>query len=319
MLLSPAAARGAVVVLSGLLLLAVPLFFVGGPDWVSSPLYKSVWNFGHVIFFTVLLVVIQWFRPLNHWRQWLVVTLVALLLSGVIEAIQHWIGRHASWGDVFNNLAGVWLGLFWGQSARPPAPSALIAGGRALSLLLLGPALWVVLETAWAEGRLRQAFPLINGFENRHEWQQLITNPQGVHTELSNSYYREGRHSLLVQMRAGDYAGLRVRVCYGDWSAYQQLVFDLFNPEDRPLRLMLRLSDIYHDRGTNRYDDRFNRGLVLEPGWNSIRVDIRDIVNAPQGRTMAMDQLCNLGLFAADLPQDRVFYWDNIRLEEGRK
>ena len=37
----------------------------------------------------------------------------------------------------------------------------------------VGPALWLVLEAAWAELSLRRAFPLVNSFESRMEWQQL--------------------------------------------------------------------------------------------------------------------------------------------------
>jgi hypothetical protein len=61
--------------LSGLfILLVVPFFFVGGPDALSSMLLKNVWNFGHIIFFTVFMLLVQSLRPLGHWHSWLCVT-----------------------------------------------------------------------------------------------------------------------------------------------------------------------------------------------------------------------------------------------------
>jgi VanZ family protein len=314
-ILSPVAAKLAVIVFCLLLLLAVPLFFVGGPDWVASPLLKSAWDFGHIIFFTLLLVVVQWFIPLTHWRHWVGATFVAVLAGGAIEVAQHFVGRHASWGDVFNNLAGVWLGLFWGQHIGSAKDGKWIRWGRFLSLLLIGPALWLVVESAWAEWSLRRAFPQLNSFEAHYEWQQLRVNPARVNAQLTNEIASHGTHSLQLELAEGDYAGLRLRVCYGDWSKYERLAMDLFNPDVEPLAMMLRLSDVVHDRGSNSYNDRFNRALLLQPGWNKVQIAITDIMQGPQHRPMQLDGVCNLGLFAADLKQVRRFYIDNIRLE----
>lgn len=314
-ILSPVAARSVVVVCAVLLVLAAPLFFVGGPDWVSSTLLKNLWNFGHVVFFALLLIVVQWFVPLTRWRQWLGVTLLALLLGAVVEVVQHFVGRHASWGDLFNNLVGVWLGLFWGQHlGAAPYPNR-VRWARALSLLLVGPALWLVLEAAWAELSLRRAFPLVNSFESRAEWQQLVFNPARIGLQPSTAVVSHGEQSLQVDLMEGRYSGLRLRVCYGVWQKFNAVAMDLFNPEADPLPVVLRLSDAIHDRGDNHYDDRFNRALLLQPGWNRLRFAIDDIANSPKQRSMQLDALCNLGIFAADLPRSRRFYLDNIRLE----
>jgi VanZ family protein len=314
-MLSPAAATVAIILFCFLLLLAAPLFFVGGPDWVASTLLKNAWNFGHVIFFTLLLVVVQWFIPLTRWRHWVGVTLLALLLGGALEIAQHFVGRHASWSDVFNNLAGVWLGLFWGQHLSGTQHPDWVRLGRFLSLLLIAPALWLVIESAWAEVNLRRAFPQLNSFETRYERQQLVFNPERIDAQLTDAIASHSAQSVQFTFAAGDYAGLRLRVCYGDWSGYERLAMDLFNPDAEPLPLVLRLSDVIHDRGSNSYNDRFNRALLLQSGWNQVHVAIADIKQSPKHRSMQLNTLCNLGLFASDLKQARRFYLDNIRLE----
>lgn len=314
-ILSPAAAKLTVVVFCFLLLLAAPLFFIGGPDWVASSLLKNAWNFGHIIFFALLLIVVQWFMPLPYWRHWLSVTFAALFIGGALEIAQHFVGRHASWGDVFNNLAGVWLGLFWGQHGGGAYYRKWIRWGRFVSLLLIGPALWWVVESAWAEWSLRRAFPHLNNFEKHHELQQLTANPERVNAQVTNEIASQGAQSLRLELAAGKYAGLRLRVCYGDWGKYERLVMDLFNPDAEPLPLMLRISDVLHDRGNNSYNDRFNRPLLLQPGWNQVQVAMNDIKNGATQRRLQLDKLCNLGIFASDLQQTRRFYLDNIRLE----
>lgn len=314
-LLSPVPTIYAITLCVLLLVCAAPLFFIGGPDWVSPPLIKNLWNFGHVVFFALLLMVLQCFIALNHWRHWLGVTLAALLLGIAIETVQHFVGRYASWGDVFNNLAGVWLGLFWGQLVRGARFAGLIKLGRIVSLVLIAPALWLIVESAWAEWNLRRAFPQLNSFETSFEWQQLVYNPARVDAHLTNRLHSHGQQALAVQLKPGASAGLRLRVCYGDWRHYNHFVVDLYNPGAEPLSLSLRLSDTLHDRGEDKYNDRFNRTLVLAPGWNTQRIAIADIQQSPATRELQMDKLCNLGLFVSDIQQTQHFYIDNLRLE----
>ena len=315
---SPATARLLVVVFALLLLLATPLFFIGGPDWVSSQLLRDAWNFGHVLFYALLLIVVQWFLPLPRWRHWLSVSLVALSLGAVIEVVQHFVGRHASWSDIFNNLAGVWLGLFWGQHPASDAERRQVRSGRVLSLLLIAPALWLVVESMWAELALRRAFPVVNSFETRAEQQQLFFNAARVDAQFQRENVSQGSYSLRLELAPGGYSGVRLRSCYGDWSAYEFLFLDAFNPGLEPLRLVLRLSDVIHDRGTHSYHDRYNQTLVLQPGWNKLQFPIADISSSPQERAMQMGAICNLGIFAAGLAQPAVVYLDNIRLGNVR-
>ncbi len=312
---SPATARLLVVVFALLLLLAAPLFFIGGPDWVSSQLLKNAWNFGHVLFYALLLIVVQWFVPLPRWRHWLLVSLVALLLGAAIEVVQDLVGRHASWNDIFNNLAGVWLGLFWGQHPAADTERRQVGIGRILSLLFIAPSLWLVVEAAWSELGLRRAFPIINGFETRAERQQLFFNATRIGAEFNRDIVSQGAHSLRLELAPGGYSGIRIRSCYGDWSSYGFFALDAFNPQSEPLRLVLRLSDVIHDRGTHSYHDRFNQTLLLQPGWNKLQFSVADINNSPKERSMKMDAICNLGIFAAGLAQPAVVYLDNIRLE----
>lgn len=293
-----------------LLLVAAPLFFIGGPDWVSSSLVKHLWNFGHVVFFALLLVFIQWFKPLPHWRDWLLVTLVALVLGAGIEWIQGLVGRDASWRDLANNLCGVWLGLFWGQRAN-----RAVWLGRCGSVLLILPASGLLLQAALAEVYLQRLWPQLNSFESSYELAQLRVNPRQVQVQAVREFATHGQQSLRVRLGTADYSGLRLALGQGDWNGYEFLAFELYNPAQESLTLVLRVSDAVHDRGENRYDDRFNRALPLNPGWNHLRIAIDDIRRAPRTRPMALNQLTQLGIFAVKLPAAREVYLDNLRLE----
>lgn len=297
--------------LSGLLILiVVPFFFVGGPDALSSALLNNVWNFGHIIFFAVFMLLIQSFLSLVRWKDWLLVTLLAIGVGIVIEFFQHFVGRDSSWDDVLHNLFGVWLGLFWGQK-----PTPWVWALRFTSLAFVLPSLSLVLDRAWGDVAMRQQFPLVNSFESRHEMQQVRVSAALASVLQTDRVVRHGHLSLLVTLSTKKYAGISLLGPYGDWSYYQFLVMDFYNPDPERLELVIKISDYQHDAGTNQYGDRFNYPVVLMTGWNQVRIDLNDIRDAPAGRSMQMDRITGFSIFALQLPIPREFYWDNIRLQ----
>ncbi|WP_331351452.1 VanZ family protein [Cellvibrio sp. UBA7671] len=297
--------------LSGLfILLVVPFFFVGGPDSFSSLLLKNVWNFGHIIFFAVLMLLVQAFKPLAHWRQWFLVTIVAIVIGGAIELVQHFVGRNTSVDDVLHNVFGVWLGLFWGQK-----PTRRVWLLRFISVMCVLPSLWSVLDAAWGDVVMRQQFPLVNSFESRHEMQQVQAGAARATVRQSDSVVRHGHRSLSVILSTEKYAGISLLGPYGDWSGYQFLTMDFYNPEAERLELVIKISDYQHDSGRNLHGDRFNYPVVLMTGWNHVRIDLNELRSAPAGRDMQMDKITGFTVFALQLPTSREFYWDNIRLQ----
>lgn len=297
--------------LSGLfIIVVVPFFFLGGPDALSPTLLKNAWNFGHILFFAVLMLLIQSFKPLVHWQQWLLVTLIAIVIGSLIEFIQGFVGRSANVNDVLHNVYGVWLGLFWGQK---PTRSVWLL--RFLCVLLVLPGVWKVMDSAMAEFTMRNQFPRISSFENRSEFQQLRFSPAEISLNKEQKFYTAGNSSLHIRLGTQRYSGFRLVGPYGDWGQYSQLSMDFYNPGAEPFELVLRVSDYRHDRGANAYNDRFNRRLLLSPGWNHIGIATGDIRSAPQGRSMIMDEISGLGIFTVKSPVPREFYLDNIRLQ----
>ncbi|WP_238582397.1 VanZ family protein [Cellvibrio sp. OA-2007] len=299
--------------LSGLcVLVLVPFFFVGGPDASSSVLLKNAWNFGHIIFFSLLLLLVQSFKPLVSWKQWLVVTIIAIAIGAGIEFVQSFVGRNASVDDVLHNVFGVWLGLFWGQKA-----SRFIWCLRVVSCLLIAPAAWLVIDSAVAHATLRYQFPLLNGFESRQELQQLQANTAQVITQPTHTLHTQGVQAVQITLGTLPYAGVALTGNYGDWSPYRILAMDFYNPEVESLELVIKISDYAHDRGDNNFNDRFNRRIMLLQGWNQVQIELQEVRSAPRQRVMQMDQISGITIFAAGLglPRARVFYIDNVKLQ----
>lgn len=297
--------------LSGLFVLIVmPFFFIGGPDSFSSTFLNNVWNFGHIIFFAVTMLLIQAFLPLVTWRHWLLVTLVAIALGCLIEVVQHFVGRNFSVDDVLHNLFGVWLGLFWGQ--RPTVRIWLL---RCISVLLILPAFWLMVDSAIANFMMRYQFPQLNSFDSRHEMQQVRANSAHVKMQKVSTIYSHGDQALHVVLSTQKYAGLSLLGRYGDWEKYSAIAMDFYNPDSEPLELIIRISDFQHDRGSHQFNDRFNRRILLTQGWNHVQISVADVRAAPLNRAMNMNEITNLTVFAMQLTSPREFYWDNVRLQ----
>ncbi|WP_347331700.1 hypothetical protein [Marinimicrobium locisalis] len=291
-----------------LVLAASPLFFIGGPDWLSPPVVRELWNQGHWLFFSCLFFWWQARWPLPHPRQWLLVTLVVLVMSAVIEGAQTLVGRQAGWNDVLCNVTGTWLGLFWGQHA-----SRRVWMGR---ILAAGLVLWqvkVVLVVGLAQWQQQHQFPVLGNFESRLAlpfWEGAV--------ERVPAPVAEGQYSLAVKL-GGDpntrYSGVHLKQLVGNWRGYQALKLSLYNPDESPLALTLRINDTRHDRGEGAFKDRYNGRLLLQPGWNEFRIALRDVERAPEQRAMNMASVERLMLFASGLEHSRWIYLDNLRLE----
>ena len=287
------------------LLVALPFFFMGGPDWMSGPLFRAVWDLGHIGFFAILVMLIQRRHPLDNWRLWLLVTLIVFAVGGVIEFLQTKVGRDGNWGDVLGNLTGAWLGLFWFQKSN----RRVWLGRIAASLLLVVPLLTIG-RLALLQYQSAQVFPLLCGFENSRDFTRWDGN-----LERTTDHVTQGQFAAKVTLRTSKIAKAALRQFFGDWSQYEYLAFDIYNPDTEPLNMTLRVHDARHELGNYSHSDRFNTRIVVEPGWNKYRFELQTIAEAPEGRTMELSLIRGVEIFTSGLTESRIIFLDNLRLE----
>lgn len=288
-----------------ILVMALPFFFIGGPTWMSGPLFRALWDLGHLIFFATLLMAIQQKHPLASWRWWLTVTIAVFLVGAMIEYVQSKVGRDGNWGDILNNVTGAWLGLFWFQKARP-----LVWIGRVLALILMIPPLLIVIKLAVLQYQVAQDFPLLAGFEHEFDpgrWDGDV--------KRSSEYVSQGKYSLAVTLGNQEYPKAALRKFFGDWRHHQQLAFDIYNPARESIAMTLRVHDAEHELGKHESHDRFNIRFIVEPGWNHYQFNLNEIAHAPRGRKMKMDLIRGIEIYSARLSPERTIYLDNLRLQ----
>lgn len=288
-----------------------PLFFLGGPDWASGPLLKSVWNLGHILFFALLVLAIRPWRRWSGWRLWLGMTVAVAGLGIGIEALQAGLGRQANWHDALRNLIGAWLVLAWRTTGSSPPTARFPAwSARAVISLLLVSELVTTGVVAARQFQVARQLPLIYDFNHPDP----LTYWSGD-LQVSQRHTQGADYSLKLSLHTERYSGASLDNLPQDWRGYRWLILTLHNPQDTTLAMTLRINDLQHDRGDNAYDDRFNTRLRLEPGLNTVHVDLHSVATAPRDRNMDMANIRRLVLFTSALDQPATLYLAAARLE----
>jgi VanZ family protein len=296
-----------------ILIVLLPLFFIGGPAYDASRSFKNFWNVGHILFFALFSYLIlidgRLFRNKSLVHKLLLCLLFATLLGIAIEYAQSGLHRDVDFNDLMRDLLGALLGFFLSPIAL--GKRARTTGLLSLAALLLFPSIPWFRELA-DEIHARQQFPVLSDFESDIE----ATRWSGDATiRVSDEVAFSGSHSLQVELGIKKYSGIALRYFPKDWSEYQTLIFELFNPDDN-LEISVRIHDQLHTRGEQTYSDRFNQKLALHKGWNTVRIDLDKVAGAPTTRRMDLSAVGSLGLFVMEQKVPRRIYLDAVRLQK---
>jgi VanZ family protein len=299
------------ILLTLILLAVLPFFFVGAPAWMTTDIVRAFSNLAHIVVFALATLLVSGRIDLSHPRRWLLLTVIVVAISVVVELIQSQVGRSASWHDGLRNLTGTWLAIFWLQ-----APTATVWLGRIATALLLSMELGMVGGTIAAQQRMAAQLPLLSGMESSWDlerWQGIA----GEELARSEDYATEGNYALIARLTTSEFSGISLTKMPNDWRAYNELSFDLYNPQDHELQITVRIHDADHEvsEARWRFADRFNQRLMAEPGWNRYRISLKEVEQAPEGRKMDLSLIKELRLFAAGLEEVKVIYADNFRFE----
>lgn len=304
--------------LAVLVVVMAAMLFVGGPETGDSRLVQAIWNLGHIPLFAGLawlLCTLPALRQRSLWWLLIAVTALALLLGLGIEWLQLWAGRSFDYQDVLRDLAGVYVGLSLHLASirSRPRPQrlayAVLAG--VIVLVALQPLGVAMLDRVI----MRQAFPVLCDFESDRELSRWETY-QAEMTRVREPV-RQGRQSLRVVYQPGRFSDVSLRDMQSDWRTWRYLHGSVFNSLATPLVLTVKIYDQRHLFSAYHSADRFNRELILQPGWNDLDIDLAEVKTAPADRNMDMASIAGLSFFVPYTAQPVTIYLDDLRLTRG--
>jgi hypothetical protein len=176
-------------------------------------------------------------------------------------------------------------------------------------------AFWLLLAVL-APGGVAQAqgsnTRLLTGFEDESDLHQWVYRDASVVRSEQN--VTQGRFSLQLTLFPGQYPGMllpRGSPLLTDWQDYDVARLDVFNPQTQPVEVTVRIDD----QQSVNFGSRYNDGFVLRPGKSILELAVHRLQTSDHSRNLDASQLCQLVVFASDLPSPTVLVFDNFRLE----
>ena len=300
----------------GLILLGATYFLFGGAGLTDtlSRSQKQLWDLAHIGYFFVLLYLFSYLPVLKNLSAKtliLGIVLATLLLGGLIELAQYAFDRTPASEDVVRNLIGALLAMVFLQGYCEKINQRVLMPLR-LALLTLLLVQTIPFATSLADEMIAyRQFPVLANNDTPFE----ITRWEGnADIEIAQT---ESANLLKIRLLPDrQFPGTSLRYFPGDWSEYDRLVIELYNPSSVPLELIVRVHDKPHE-AKYHYQDRFNLTTLVQPGRNELNLGLEKIRNAPQTREMKINEIRDLSFFSNKLSEERTVYIDKIYLSKG--
>ena len=138
------------------------------------------------------------------------------------------------------------------------------------------------------EYRATKDFPVLAGFKSGLELSRFGMSKR---IKIINE-------ELQVSFDTSLYSGFSLKYFPDNWEGYEGVRLDINNPNDFTLSLTCRIHDQFHN---HFYTDRFNGQFVLEPGVQSVKIDLLIVKNSPRTREMDLSRVGSLGCFTTSL------------------
>ncbi|MCH2211190.1 MAG: VanZ family protein [Fuerstiella sp.] len=317
----PIRGRIPLILLPGVLVLICLVF----PFPLAGRLWSELFDLAHApVFCGLLLIFVKFFDPYRTGLspaydqssrfaggQMMVISGGCVLLGCAGEYLQSFVGRSPSVRDLVSNAAGVLAGVLWMCSRKTTGGREKLfvtASFMVLVLATLKPALGI-----WGAVIQQRDFPLLASFERRVDlgaW----TEQQAV-IRRTSEWASHGKHSLRLDFCPGRFSGIRLMWPVMDWRGYDRFACDIHNTASVSINLTLKIHDRAHVDQAGESADCYEIQFTVPPTTvRSLCVKLVDVADAPESRSMNLDQIASVELFTAGLTAGHGVLVDNMRL-----
>jgi len=308
--------------------LAGLIFLLSIVEYLPRPAHTQFWDrcydTGHLFVFGLFVVLVLQiarvlFGTVRLRAQYTLAMVLSIGTGGIVEVWQQTHGRSAEWVDAYCDLIGVvaFAVIFTLFDSRIPLPRTGTFR-RSCLFLIAGVLLAIGLVPLWFVCELyrvrRSILPQLIDFEQ--PWFQKFYYAQRANYFAmpppegwpeSSTLSTVGR----IQAHPGEYPGFVFMEPFPDWNGFRSLEIEVFYGDAVPRGFILRIHDARHN---NDVADRFKKEVVLQPGFQTIKVALEDIRAGPQNRDLDLKRIRELALYTYQLDRKVTFYLGEIRL-----
>ncbi len=305
-----------------LVLLAVIVAIVVFVDLPGdSELWREVQNSGHSVAFALVAWLVLSYRRLSRRpvskviSQYLFAFWFSLAAGLAVEVVQLFLHRDASWADFARDAGGI-VAMLALSARRDPRLTITMPRRHVFSVSAVAAIVLCLLPLAITLIDYRQrdsAFPLLVDFQARWPIRFLSVNDANLASAHAPAQWPGDGNEVVgyLSLQPARYPGLSVHEPVADWRAYSSVKFALYSEHVVPFKLIVRIHDRRHN---NKFKDRFNHSLLVQPGFNFYRIPLDEVRKAPEGRQMDMAHIAGLSLFADHNKHPIAFYLSSIYL-----
>lgn len=247
----------------------------------------------------------------SFWQQVVISTAIVILISFAIESIQDAMGRTFSYYDILKNILGGAAAIFFTIPKRKQLNSIIRIGIQMVVLMALLFELVPLGRAVIDDIIIWNQFPVLCSFETPFEKYRWRSNTS---LQIDRNVKKQGHASLKVNPNFKAYARATLFSLARNWTGFQFLDLDLYNPLSKAIYIKLAIHDeLFHRRG-HQAKDRFARPYTLTHGWNHIRIPIEDIRTAPREREMQMKDIREIMVLVWQHKKPIVIYIDMLKL-----
>ena len=128
---------------------------------------------------------------------------------------------------------------------------------------------------------------------------------------LSDENVTHGNKSLQLQLYPSDYPGITFELPMHNWSSYEILSLDIYNPQEEVLSLAMRIDDM---KGYPDYDDRYNSSFPIKPGMNHLRIPLASLSTSGTKRGIDLKNIYRCLIFMVKPRKKSILYIDYVHL-----
>jgi len=128
---------------------------------------------------------------------------------------------------------------------------------------------------------------------------------------LSDKHVTHGAKSLFLELYPSDYPGFTPILKKKNWTGYDTLCFDVYNPGEKEVRLTVRIDD---RRDASDYADRYNHSFIIKPMINQVRIPLDSLFTSGTHRRLYLRSIRRLIIFVVKPSQKVELYFDYGRL-----
>ena len=133
----------------------------------------------------------------------------------------------------------------------------------------------------------------------------------GTTYERTKEYAVSGQYSLKMEMYPRvTWPGFSKSI-KTSWAGYNNLSLNIFNPESSPIHIFYRIDDRC---GNPPYADRANGRFLLNPGANTLSLNLKELKTSDGKRHLDLTTICSFLLFLHQPHEKTTLYLDDLTL-----